>query len=248
MRPRLTTVGFEVAYAPEIASITPSLAAPPPTQPLPAPPGTTRSSLAAHHKSALHSRSASKAEAVRPTDAVSPPPETRTTRGTEKNRLSLGFLRQSSNEIADLLNGIGASNGDDNNRPSSRRSRSKSMKRRSHVSDGVDERNALRSRGSATTATTAPSMNAPTSAPRASAPMVAPPPPRKPPPQLERSVRSRDGGHPSDVEQERPQTSNSSVYTLSSGVGSVRKRLSLLKMGGGKKKAPSVKVGMVLEE
>ncbi|KAI9824609.1 MAG: hypothetical protein M1832_001699 [Thelocarpon impressellum] len=217
---------FEMTYAPEIASIMPTATSPSPAQPLPAAATASLSpKLAQEKQMAMQQRAPAKAEAV---ESLGPLPESRTTRSNEKNRLSLGFLRQSSNEIADLLNGIGSDNGGDN-RPSSRRSRSKSIKRRSQVSDGVEERNTLRSRGSGAAA--APSVTASISAGNA------------PPPPLDRS-RSGGGG---DGEGERPQTSASSVYTLSSSVGSVRKRLSLLKMGGGKKKT-SVKVGMVLEE
>ena len=56
----------------------------------------------------------------------------------------------------------------------------------------------------------------------------------------------RDSSESKDFE--RPQTSASSTYSLSGSVGSVRKRLSLLKMPGRKHSKTSVKVDVVLEE
>ena len=155
--------------------------------------------------------------------------------GQEKNnRLSLAFLKQSTNDIADMLNGISSTSNSNVNdsEPTSdragsgRRSRSKSTKRRSYISEepATTDRSTVQSRGSAfSSGQQAPSTPSISSLPH---------------------PRARRGSNES---KDRPQTSSSSVYSISGSVGNVKKRLSLLRIGR-KHSKTSVKVDMVVEE
>ncbi|KAI9681251.1 MAG: hypothetical protein M1817_002533 [Caeruleum heppii] len=213
---------FESIFTPELKAL-PSLMQPPPP-PIP----TARLSLSSRAPTSLQSPASIPPLTLPPLGPMTNKTFNRDARSPrhEKNRLSLGFVKQGTNDLADLLNGLTGSSqshapaatastaaGAEKPRPVERienTTRSKSGNRLSWRADSSSsaDRSALPSRGSAVGG---------------------------------KSVRGTS-------QHDRPPTSSSATNTISQSVGSVKKRLSLLRMGAKGSHKGTVKVDSVLEE